>query len=233
MFYYFRVTLLALDQQLTEYNHDLAFYTKILAIVGAIQLASAFFQTWFLGRTMKVTGKAATASERAANDAATTAEHQLRAYVSAIPNHIYNFSPTAPVTIQYTFQNLGQTPAYRASSIARIELLPDPLPEHFQFPTLTPNNLSTHTIQPSERFFGRTTAERTFTESEIDEAISGHLRIYIFGVISYMDAFGNSRLTKFCRVIPGGDKLRIIATGGVIPDGSLDFILTEQHNDAT
>jgi hypothetical protein len=97
----------------------------------------------------------------------------------------------------------------------------------------TPANRATHTVQPSETLFGTVAADRPFTETEIEDAIAGNRRIYIYGLVSYVDAFGKSRETKFCRVIPGGDNLRTVATGGTVSDGQFSFILTEQHNDAT
>ena len=99
---------------------------------------------------------------------------------------------------------------------------------------MTPSNLKSYSLQPSESFFGNITASRAFSAQEIQHAVEERgIRIYVFGIVTYVDAFGQQRQTRFCRAIPGGDNLRTVSTGGEVTDGKFAFIFTDQHNDST
>lgn len=223
----------ALDQRLADATDDLAFWTKILALVALVQFAAIIMQTWILRRTLRATEQAAKSADYAVRSAESTAVHELRAYISATPDHIYNFSVTQALGIKATIRNAGKTPAYGVAPRSRVALLPFPLPANYQFPELPPVSAA-FTLHPEETIFHTTYSESSFTQAEINAAIDGSkLRIYMFGEISYEDAFGQKRITEFCRMIPGGDKLQIVATGGRVTEGGFPFHVTEQHNHAT
>jgi hypothetical protein len=61
---------------------------------------------------------------------------QLRAYVSVTANYVYAFGPQTPSQIRFAMTNHGQTPAYKTSSSAAVDILPFPLPKGSNFPLI-------------------------------------------------------------------------------------------------
>ncbi len=159
-------------------------------------------------------------------------ERQLRGYISAAPDYIFDFSPTQLVTIRYTITNHGLTPAYKVSNAAIVDILSYPLPLDYPFPATVPPERS-QTLNPQEFFYGRTTAARLFTASEISDAVTNNgSRIYIFGTLNYVDAFGKKRQTTFCRSAVGSPNLAAVGAGGTQSRVDITYEICDQHNDA-
>ena len=192
----------------------------VIAAVAVVQFVAIGVQTWFIVRTFRSTER--------------TAIRQSRAYVSAMPNHIFNFSAQVASGIKVELVNKGLTPAYAMSTRGCVDVLPLVLPPDFRFPQIPAPVASTMTLHSGETFNSEVYATRKFTQAEIDNAIAGTgIAIYVFGVVSYVDTFGVARETEFCRRIPSGENLRIVATGGSVTDGKFAFMFTDQHNHAT
>jgi hypothetical protein len=64
-----------------------------------------------------------------------TARRQLRAYLSFSPTFIENYGTNKAVTINYQIRNHGQTPGFDIRYKFTMEVLPDPLPDGFDFPS--------------------------------------------------------------------------------------------------
>ena len=172
-----------------------------------------------------------------------TAKRQLRAYVSARPNHLFNFDFKTLTHITFEITNHGQTPAYRVAISALVDILPYPLSDNYQFPPLTVSGPSRPTLHNGRPSTGNALATRLFTSQEINDAVNGsQFRIYVFGILRYVDAFGICRETKFCSSVRGGSNLAIVAqltpqpaaVGGSGAPTLVDIIFehASQHNEA-
>ncbi len=194
--------------------------TVILAIVTAIL---AFF-TYRLWR----------ATKRLVEDSQDTAQRQLRAYLSAQPNYVFTFNPSILTEIKFSVFNHGQTPALQVQSAGLIDIFPYPLPPNHPFPNIPVSAKSRSVIHPSSGMDTHVFAVRLFAANEIAQAVAGtQFRIYIFGRVNYIDAFGTNRETKFCSSVVGDQNLGAVAGGVSIPTVEIKFEPDEQHNEAT
>jgi hypothetical protein len=152
-----------------------------------------------------------------------TAERQLRAYVfvegnrDQLPIVDAGRRTTSPLAVI----NRGQTPAYKLTRWTNLEILPYPLvvplqgcpPNQTKIPVdLGPNNpLTIHAVR-----------DGAWTQQQIHGALSGKMRIYIYGEINYVDGFRKPQFTRF----------RLMAQ--VLPDGSLPGLeACEEGNEAS
>jgi hypothetical protein len=158
--------------------------TVALAIVTAA-LAVFTFKLW------KSTGNLVRGAEE-------NAEKQLRAYVSA-KTHTPQLSPGAPRSfVQLTIINHGQTPARNAQVAAAVEFLPYPLPANH---VLNPGEFQTQsaTIHPGAEAVAGASG-LGLTHEQIYNVNRGQSpRLYVFGVIRYVDVFGKTRETRFAK----------------------------------
>jgi len=135
-------------------------------------------------------------------DAKKTAERQLRAYVSATPTNM--FGPQ-PIRYRFSMINHGQTPAYHVTDVASVDIFPYPLPANFNFPALSSQKASRTVLHPSAtNYSGEAHATRTFTAAEIAQITTGtQNRLYLYGVLQYVDIFNKPHITKFCHSVAG------------------------------
>jgi len=163
-----------------------------------------------------------------------TAQSELRAYLSAAPDRIFNFNAGLRIQMRYTVTNHGETPAYRVTNTAAVEILPYPLPENYQFKPLERPAQSTYALQPRQVMLGNVWASQLYTEAELAKAIAGDgCRIYCYGRVNYVDAFGEHRETEFCRSVVPSDNLRIVGTAGSNEMLDVAYEITALHNNAT
>ncbi len=175
-------------------------------------------------------GLAVVFARRTVDTMRTTAEKQLRAYVTAKPSNI-EFSGRIPMVIHMEAKNTGQTPAYNVVMLNRFEFLPYPLPPDFDFGpdppiTETTNILAAGDVLPGNRPLGRPMGlER---EAQLRD---GTHRWYAMGIVRYRDAFGRPRTTRYCASAPGIQMLRGM---GLVAGGAVDiqWEYTLAHNDA-
>lgn len=141
---------------------------------------------------------------------------KTRAYVSpsdagfVIPTD--NSAPTVFVVIK----NTGQTPAYDLTWRAKFSIGNFPNLEGFQLDRqkIAPKSV----LPPGQTLF----YQWTFTEWKKEfggQIAKGDAAAFAFGEISYKDAFGNSRFTKY-RLIHGGDSLAPPGKFGTAAEGN-------------
>ena len=174
---------LNIDRQVAEYTRQLAVYTEDVSrftlwlVIATIVIASIGMLQWWETRN--------------------TAKRQLRAYVGVRPSTL-----KIVTTWEWIFDitNYGQTPAYRLIDNAIVDICPYPLPPKFPFPELPAPEPSAAVIYPNMVYYtGVARAKRDFTQEELNKIKSGTThRLYIFGMLKYVDIFGISRTTKFC-----------------------------------
>lgn len=208
------------ENEKSSLDRLIAWSTVALAVI-------TFFLALFTAKLWKSTGDLAKGAED-------TAKRQLRAYLSAQPNYIFSFDSTKLVEIKFTIVNHGQTPASQVQSAGFIDIFPYPLPSNYPLPNLPIVSKSKSVIHPNEVFHTHVFAGRLFTTNEIDQSVQGtQFRIYVFGKVNYVDAFGENRETIFCHSVFGDQNLNAVAGGVPIPTVEIKFEPAEQHNVAT
>lgn len=186
---------------------------------------------WLIG----VTGMLVIATAGLVYYARDTGRRQLRAYVSATPNNlIYNIGPPPNIRYRFSIINHGQTPAYHVTDTALVDIFPYPLPPNFNFPDFPSPHPSRIVLHPDARTYsGEAHATRSFAAQEIGQIVTGNqCRLYIFGVVRYVDIFKEPHTTKFCHSVVGSPALFTFLQGGPSAQGlHLDSESADQHDD--
>ena len=180
-----------LDRKLVEFNGDLAYYTKILAIVAILQFIALCVQAFVFIRTLRATEIAA----NAAKDSADALPAIERAYVFVVPKIKPVLLADGKFGVEYYFVNHGKTPAV----IDGIEIHFSPLaspPDNTSFlaniPQANGSVIGTGERWPSSQDgIINPSAE---TASITGEAIELN---WFHGTITYTDVFGRARHTRF------------------------------------
>jgi hypothetical protein len=161
--------------------------------------------------SIAVAGRAADAMSDVAKSLAASAEAtknanimQWRAYLTVgfgsviVQNKETNFR----FEVRMTLQNVGNTPAYNIHTNAYADFLPSPLPDDFKFPAFVPNNLVGSNMGPRQDALFTAVANRIYSDDEVHEMEFGpNNQLYVYGTITYEDAFGISRKTNFFQMV--------------------------------
>ncbi|MBI4183974.1 MAG: hypothetical protein HY521_08270 [Proteobacteria bacterium] len=168
----------------------------VMAFFGVIATCISIWAVILLWRTLSVTRKAVEESRRAtkaAEDAVaitkTTAEQQLRAYMSVKDNGLaWELNRTIWASIG--IENCGQTPAYQVKGWLGLGDEPEERPPEPR-PTASQNDVGPgHSIHIANR-------HGPMDEQMWDGIRSRNILFYMWGELSYVDAFGKSHITKF------------------------------------
>jgi hypothetical protein len=215
-----------------------AVFTVVLAVfTGALwrstdKLWAAGERQFKLARAMAINQQRQTVESN--QIARSSSEHQLRAYLSAMPNHLYGFQPDESVTVRFLIQNHGQTPAYGMTSIANIDVFPYPLPNGFIFEPPPPvgDDWSRGVVYPNAPATGQARMKQPLTRDQLSELMErDDIRVYVYGVVRYKDAFQKDRTTRFCRSI-NPYFFRKVARGESFQNEDAVFENPPIHNDA-
>jgi hypothetical protein len=141
------------------------------------------------------TGALWRSTDRLVTGAEKTAERQLRAYVFPTKVVLTNATTSPKITIEY--QNCGQTPAYNVAIWTTTASAIYPLLEEPHGPEIEPTASWGH-IGPGIPIHLDTFPEPSVTPGEIAALAQGNGALYMYGVLSYVDAFKKSRSLKFC-----------------------------------
>ncbi|WGS45012.1 hypothetical protein LFL97_31045 [Burkholderia sp. JSH-S8] len=99
-------------------------------------------------------------------------------------------------------RNAGHTPAYRVSHTCRAGILPMPLPDNFDLPQPTQPARGGGVIGPGQSRILSAMIEEFVPDDEVDAIKIGMGRaLYIWGRVTYEDAFGAQRHTNFCQAL--------------------------------
>jgi len=187
-------------------------------------------------RLVTSTDKLWIAGERQLYQSRRSSERQLRAYVSATPRRVYNFSSSVAIEISFEMINHGRTPAYDVTTLTKVDTLPYPLTDNFD-PRVpdTPPKASRSVLFPNQTRYGRGLMKRVLDHKQIGEITKAtDVRLYIIGVVKYKDTFDVPHTTRFCYSHIGGERLKEAMTSpvrGPILD-EMVFEAADQHNDA-
>jgi hypothetical protein len=148
---------------------------------------------------------------------------QMRAYISvSIGTAVYQDREkelkfeAKPILI-----NFGHTPAYNVTFNSRAKILPFPLPDDFDFP-LSGDPGGVGVLGPQQQFILNAIVDDFVDNREIEDIkIMKGKALFIWGIITYRDAFGAGRETKFCHHMIWH------------PNGQIGGYYNKRHNEAT
>lgn len=151
---------------------------------------------------------AADASGRQVSVAIDAEQRQLRAYVGIVAppdNRIAanSFIPPNIPTVILSVKNFGQTPAYKAVPLSNLGIEPYPLPTDFKFPLpVAPTPGSPITMFPGMLDIAGIYADanRALTPEEYSSIQNDgkNARLYVWGTVTYDDAFGVHHFSNYC-----------------------------------
>jgi hypothetical protein len=197
----------ALDRRLVEYNGDLAHYTKVLAIVAALQFAALLAQAAFLLLAFRETRRGADI----AREAMIAGE---RAFVFALDvSPFWEINATTGAydwRFRPVWKNSGDTPTRNMIMHTSCMIQTTPLPPGFNFDDpdaqtgrglIPPNTQTLGGVAP-------TPPAPAITPQDILDVRNGTKFIFLWGWARYFDVFPGTEqhITRFCWLIdPVGD----------------------------
>jgi hypothetical protein len=130
----------------------------------------------------------------------------LRAYVFPESVSLAIINGLSP-EITIVFKNCGQTPAYDVALYTTTAAAVYPLPEEPKGPTIPPTESMGH-LGPGMSLHYYGIPDPPITSGEITGIRAHKVALYIFGSISYTDAFKKKRFVNFCYFRGGPDPFR-------------------------
>jgi hypothetical protein len=127
-------------------------------------------------------------------DGRRSSERQLRAYVGVEVSRKDTpiFDPNKNITVILKITNRGSTPAYKLKIASFIQIHKVPLTETLRG---VPDTAHSITLGPSASTKTMAVFMRPLTEGEKTAILDENSSIYIWGKITYTDAFGSDRFT--------------------------------------
>jgi hypothetical protein len=175
------------------------FLNYISAAIAALATVAIAYFTLILKRS---TDKLWDAGERQLDLGARTAERELRAYITG-PNRVdfRNFQTPRPICI-LQFTNMGQTPAHDVGYWIKMFVGPYPLEERPGRESADEGFVGV--VSPRGQITTESTADTDILTQEARQtAINGTSAFYLYGELSYVDAFNQKRGATFCHFLRG------------------------------
>jgi len=171
---------------------------------------------------VKQAGRAADAASRQAEIAADTEIRQLRAYIYVLGMPFKNFGATKPVETGVIAKNGGETPASQVVNTIYMAVLKYPLDVNVTTFQVAPQTKATRSFLYRDMELDTSiVSPRLLSDQETALVTDGRTqRIYVWGEITYSDAFEKQRYVHYCYNFDGPG----IAAGNVH--------LCDQYNDA-
>ncbi len=175
---------------------DLCAQTR-MAEFAKRQSLYTLWSVWLLGATLCAAGWAAYEARRIAGITDDTAKRQLRAYVTFESGEVC-FDQHSNVAIGLKFINNGQTPAYSIKTVSAVSIQHKNIPPEFDMAELSDNWQSMSIIGHGQTHivnFGSIFSR--VTEEQMVGMRRGTARCYIWGKLTYKDAFKKDRYFIF------------------------------------
>lgn len=173
----------------------------LLVVVGMITAVVIGWQAW-------ETRKAAEATKASVEAGKDTAKRQLRAYLAVVigpavfqerredpkPDLMFEASPL--------LVNTGQTPAHKISFVVKAAVLPVPLPKEVGLSETGDSGVG-ETILGVQHSASMGAVVNGFCRDEDVEDVkaSNGKALYVWGLVTYEDVFGEKHETRFCQQI--------------------------------
>jgi hypothetical protein len=170
------------------------------------------------------------ATRRLVKGADKTAEAQLRAYISITPKDVLNWRhQTNFLGVRFEIENHGQTPGLEICYTFGMEIFDAVLPQNHVFPEPNRqfdqnNSLFPKANVPVWLWYGR-----VLTSTEVT-SIETNKRFYTWGVMTYVDTFGQIRTTRFSFSFGGPDFGQAMRR---VPNVTWSWQNGQHHNDTT
>jgi len=170
------------EQQATSHKRKHTWLEKFAVFFAGLAFGASVWQGWVARDTEK---------------------RSLRAYVFLVPDNEVTVdvfpSKTAIGQIEVNVRNSGQTPAYDVVANSWVALEEWPPPSDFKYTgPPDPKGDSRLILAPGGVQHYHTGTARPFTDQEWQEIEAGTKSFYVYGSITYTDAFGYPRYTNFC-----------------------------------
>lgn len=163
-----------------------------------------------------------------------TAERQLRAYVSANPQTVHGFGSSQRISVDFSLQNHGQTPAFEIDHVFGMGVFANPLPEDFKFPPANRDVFNKSALFPRADMISWFNNDRILSSDEVRDIENDTDRFYIWGKITYRDAFGKLRHTNFSASAGGAQFAKSVrATQSGAKDPGFRWQFGSKHNHAS
>jgi hypothetical protein len=203
------------DADLVEYTGELASFTKYLVgatvalVIATIGLGvAAYYQSRDMKRSIEISDEtakatliAAKAAENTLGHMRETAERQLRAHVFISRAEISNIMRDQKLTAKIIVKNFGQTPAYKVAS--SLGIVPAPFPLVVPLPPEVQRTRNAN-IGPGGEITLNFSGDEPVAVEWQPRFIEKSGAVYVYGAITYVDAFKIPRFTNF-RLYKGGD----------------------------
>jgi hypothetical protein len=198
------------DEQPRSYENIIARWTVILGISTVVLAIATILSAYFLfvtDHTLKdtliETRKSANAAHDAVRVAQSTAEMQLRAYLSAEASELLTLEGgSLGAIISIKFKNAGTTPAYNVRSTMGAGFRKDPLPPGIDMSWFKTVEFNADVIFPhNDRVAFAVNSPPDGRPQKLTRADT----IYVCADTKYFDVFKKERTTKFCAAASGGD----------------------------
>jgi hypothetical protein len=148
----------------------------------------------FVVITAIATATAAYYTRKESETAAENGRRQLRAYVFPDQANLVWQGTARPTLAEIGIKNSGQTPAYRLSTATALTVGDFPLQGDLRVPPMPDN----HTVLPPNGSYALSVPmAQTLAADQLIAIQKGTQAIYAFGEISYVDAFGECRMTMY------------------------------------
>lgn len=195
--------------------------TGALVSVGVVQSWVFWIQAGRLRQTIDIMGD--------------TAERQLRAYVSANARSLLSFNSQMPICVTVGLQNAGQTPAHEMQFAGGVLVMEYPYRQGTDFNISFEGDVSKTVLHPGQTFVAHAAAKQRIPDEALTAIRDGTCwRLYVGGVVSYKNAFGRCRSTKFLASAGGRDFAEALSVAGGDPGrADLNWQHTREHNKAT
>ena len=136
---------------------------------------------------------------------------QMRAYLAVLAGQAsFQKDPHGTYLFEARPQllNVGATPAYKVCYRAKAAIENAKLPDNFSFSLQGKEKIGPIMLPPQQPFFLNAVIEESAAEDDFQGILAGYeKRLFIWGIVEYVDVFGNQWETKFCHSIvwPGGN----------------------------
>jgi hypothetical protein len=134
-----------------------------------------------------------------------TGERELRAYLDIESTAPLGLIPNESAIVHLATRNSGRTPAYHITpyAFAEIRSFPEPRFEIYRVPG--PGlPLKETVINPNRTYEIEVTTDFALTNEQVNEIVDGsRWRMYVYGTVYFIDAFGYQRYANFCEIMGG------------------------------
>lgn len=128
-----------------------------------------------------------------------TARAQLRAYITVKTKLVTEQTAREKYIHYIKVTNRGRTPAYKLMVLSRTKILPHHIDPNMDTSLSMGENPGISALGPDEFVEHHSSAEKRYNPIELQQIRSqGAVRLYTYGIVTYLDIFGRKQFNRFC-----------------------------------